>query len=303
MRKSRLYILIALAILGVISVVIVLTGSSSDTNSMNTTLYFFNKDSSTIVPFQKEIVYLDRNDLFEKTVAELIKGPDNKKFSPIMEKNVKTNRISVKDKSLTIDFSEEFKTDNILGTYAIVKTMSQFPDIKSVKVSVSGKNVLPEGFLSGEEINLESDDDCLAGMNLYFADKKKSKLVREYRKINISDTKPVEQYIVYELIKGPKNENLSSLLSADTGVISVETTDGTCYVNFKQDFISKNLATSDVEKLTIYSIVNSLTEREHIKNVQFLIEGKKTDRFGDMEISNLFYRDETFIEDFDKINS
>lgn len=302
MRKSKLYIIIALLILAVISVIIVLTDSEEATNSMNTTLYYFNKDNSTIVACEREIAYEGRSDLFKKTVEELIKGPADKKHNPIMDKGVKINSIRLSDKMLSVDFSKEYNRDNILTTYAVIKTMSQFPDVEKVKVTVNGKTVLADGILSGDEINLESDDDCSTGMNLYFADKKKTKLVREYRKINITDTQPVEQYIVSELIKGPRNENNSALLSPDTGVISVETTEGTCYVNFKQDFISKNMTASEVEKLIIYSLVNSLTEREHIKNVQFLIEGKKTDRFGNMEIENLYYRDESFIETYEQTN-
>ena len=301
MRKSRLYIIITLFILAVISVIIVVSDKDEPKSSMNANLYFFNSDSSTIISCEKEIEYDDRNDLFRKIIEALIKGPDQKKYSPIMDKTVKINNIRLSDKTLLVDFSDAYQKDNILTTYAVIKTLSQFPDIEKVKVTVDGKSVLSEGALSGEEINLESDDDCLAGMYLYFADKKKTKLVREYRKISISDTQPVEQYIVTELIKGPKNENNSGLLSADTGVISVETTEGTCYVNFKQDFISKNVANSNVEELIIYSLVNSLTERGHIKNVQFLIEGKKTDQFGDMEISNLFFRNESYIEAYEKV--
>ena len=300
MRKSKLFIIVVLLILAILSVIVVLAGKNNQSNMMNATLYFFNSDASTIVECAQDIAYENRTDLFKNALTALIKGPEDKKHRPIMSKNVKINNVRTADKTLIVDFSKEYEETSILTTYAVIKTMSQFPDIEDVKVTVNGKAVLSEGSLKGEDINLESDDDCLAGMNLYFANKKKTKLVREYRKISISDTQPVEQYIVSELIKGPKNENNSTLLSQDTGVISVETTDGTCYVNFKQDFISKNSSNSNVDKLIIYSLVNSLTEREHIKNVQFLIEGKKTDRFGDMEIAGLFFPDENLIEVYEK---
>ena len=300
MRKSKLFIVIILLILAILSVIVAIVGKEPEPNMMNATLYFFNSDASTIVECTQDIAYENRSDLFKNAISALIKGPEDKKHKPIMGKNVKVNNIRTADKTLIVDFSKDYEDTSILTTYAVIKTLSQFPDIEDVKVTVNGKAVLSEGSLKGEDINLESDDDCLAGMNLYFANKKKTRLVREYRKISISDTQPVEQYIVGELINGPKNENNSTLLSQDTGVISVETTDGTCYVNFKQDFISKNASNSNVDKLIIYSLVNSLTEREHIKNVQFLIEGKKTERFGDMEISGLFFPDDNLIELYEK---
>lgn len=300
MRKSRFYIIAMLLILVLTSVAIVVTNKKSGANTMNATLYYFNSDASTIVACPQNIDYENRSELFRNVLTALIKGPDDKKHSPIMNKNVKINNLRTAEKTVYIDFSEEYSDSSILATYAVIKTMTQFPDIESAKITINGKQVLAEGALKGDEINLESDDDCLAGMNLYFANKKRTKLVREYRKISISDTQPVEQYIVSELIKGPKNENNSALLSSDTGVISVETTDGTCYVNFKQDFINKSVTNANTEKLIIYSLVNSLTEREHIKNVQFLIEGKKTERFGDMEISGLFFPDDMLVEVYDK---
>ncbi|MBE7015240.1 MAG: hypothetical protein E7417_00235 [Ruminococcaceae bacterium] len=299
MRKSHIITVIILVVLAVATSLLTLTEKEETQSVMNTALYFFSSDKSTIVETEKEISYESREDLFQKTAQELLKGPSGKKYNPIMDKGIKINSLSYKDRVMSIDFSEEYKKETILTTYAVVKTMSQFSDVEKVLVTSEGMNIIPgDGMLSGEEINLESDDDCSTGMNLYYANKEKDKLVREYRKINIDDTQPVERYIVNELIKGPKNENNQGLLSTETGVISVETTDGTCYVNFKKDFISKNTSSSNIEALIVYSLVNSLTEREHIKNVQFLIEGKKTEQFGNMDISRLYYRDDTYIETY-----
>lgn len=300
MRKSQLITVIILIVLAVATGILTLIDDKEESPSvMNTALYYFNGDKTTIVETTREIEYQDRDDLFKKTAQELLKGPAGKRYNPIMNKGIKINTLSYADREIRIDFSEEYKEESILTTYAVVKTMAQFQDVERVLVTAGGMNVVPgDGYLKGEEINLESDDDCSTGMNLYYANKDKNKLVREYRKINIDDTQPVERYIVGELIKGPKNESNQGLLSAETGVISVETTDGTCYVNFKQDFISKNTSSPDIEALIVYSLVNSLTEREHIKNVQFLIEGKKTEQFGNMDISKIYYRDDTYIESY-----
>lgn len=264
-------------------------------------LYFFNMDSSTFVAVKTNITVKDGKNLPEEIVNELIKGPSEKKYNPIMDKTVTVNSIRNSGGNLTVDFSEEYGKTGMLTSYAVIKSLSQLQDITAVKVTVNGKEIENGdggtlGFITGDEINLESDDDCATGINLYFADADMKKLVKEYRKINITDTQPVEQYIVYELIKGTSGENRQNLLASNTRIISVETTDGTCYVNFKHDFIDKNIATLDKERLVIYSIVNSLTERSDVKNVQFLIEGKKTDKFGEMSISDLFTRNEALID-------
>lgn len=50
------------------------------------------------------------------------------------------------------------------------------------------------------------------------------------------------------------------------------------------------------EKLTIYSIVNSLTEVNTVNKVQFLIEGEKINEYnGDMDFSKTFERNNELI--------
>ena len=92
--------------------------------------------------------------------------------------------------------------------------------------------------------------------------------------------RPLEQHVLNELIKGPSNTNLNPVLSSDTSVISVQTTDGTCFINFNSNFISRNSGTPDKEDTALYAIVNSLTELDSVNSVQILIDGKKISSFG-----------------------
>ena len=52
---------------------------------------------------------------------------------------------------------------------------------------------------------------------------------------------------------------------------------------------------SHKEKMTIYSIVDSLTELDNIQRVQFLMDGKKVDNFGNINIGSMFGRDGSII--------
>lgn len=273
----------------------------SEENVKEVSLYFLNRDSSAFAVVDKEFEVENDGELYKKVAEALMKGPTNKNYTAVVGKDVKLNRISNDGGRLTVDFSKEYEGTELLSTYAAIKTFSKLPNVRQVRITVGGMEITgsdgkPLGFVTADEINTEWDDDCATGMRLYFANSSKDALVMEYRQINITDTQPIEQYIVTELIKGPKYKTSTRLLSQDTGILSVETTDGTCYVNFKQDFIDKNIASVDLGRLIIYSIVNSLTERDNISNVQFLIDGKKTEKFGDMNISELFVRNEDLIE-------
>ncbi|MBR1443360.1 MAG: GerMN domain-containing protein, partial [Firmicutes bacterium] len=69
--------------------------------------------------------------------------------------------------------------------------------------------------------------------------------------------------------------------------------EGICYVDLSSEFISKQAGSHNTDEMTIYSIVDSLTELENVKKVQFLIEGEKVnDLNGRVDLSKPFERDE-----------
>lgn len=297
-NKKNIFLIILFLLAGCI--VFLLAGGDGEKNVREVDLYFHDGSGYAIIPQTVEIKDGEPEELYKEIAEALIKGPSDKKYMPIMNKSVSLNYVSNDDGSLTVDFSEEYKEEDLMTTYAVIKTFSGLVEIKQVRVTADGEDIKNSdgeelGFLRGDAINTVSDNDSATGIRLYFANSEKDALVMEYRTVNITDTQPVEQYIVTELIKGPKTKENARLLAADTEVLSVETTDGTCYVNFKQDFIDKNSASKDMARLIIYSMVNSLTERDNVKNVQFLIDGKKTERFGDMDISELFVRNEMML--------
>jgi spore germination protein GerM len=78
-------------------------------------------------------------------------------------------------------------------------------------------------------------------------------------------------------------------------VISVETVNGICNLNVTEEFVS-SLQGSIGEEITIYSIVNSLTELKFIDKVQFFIEGKKGFETGHNTYYEPIVRDEGFLE-------
>ena len=301
MRNNKKIIWIMALFLIAATVLFSIAKRDGEFDAKEVSLYFLNRDSSAFAVVTKEFQAETDDELYAKVADAMIKGTSGKKYTNVIGKDVKVNSIVNDAGTLTVDFSREYAGTELLNTYAVIKTFARLPNVKQVKITVNGQEIkksdgTPLGLVKNDEINTESDDDCATGLRLYFANAKKDALVMEYRQINITDTQPIEQYIVTELIKGPKYKNSEKLLSQETGVLSVETTDGICYVNFKQDFIDKNISSADLSRLIIYSIVNSLTERDHIKSVQFLVDGKKTEKFGDFNISELFVRNEELME-------
>lgn len=114
-------------------------------------------------------------------------------------------------------------------------------------------------------------------MNLYFGSPDYKQLVIEKR-IIVSEELSEEKVIVEELIKGPRNKVLRASIPPETRLLSVNTTEGICYVNLSNEFLNTYRWSQQMnEAITIWSIVNSLTELNEVQGVQILVEGNKVD--------------------------
>ncbi len=300
--KAALIIILTVIVLAAAIFFVNLLGGSEETESVD--LYFMNAEMTSIVPEKRELGYNDKDELVELVISELSKGPLESGNNKIMSKDTKWTK-ERSGSRLLVDFSQEFLTtdnaQNLLSTYAVVKSLCSVQGVSAVKVTVAGGEIItPAGtvidYISDKDINLEKDRSSAdtKSVKLYFADEN-GLLLPEWRTIKLSDTTSIGQNIVTELIKGPENDTLLSVISADTGVISVEITENTAYVNMHQSFIDKNSRTPEEERLAVYSIVNSLCETESVSSVQFLIEGKKISGFKGIDLSGILTKDETLL--------
>lgn len=109
---------------------------------------------------------------------------------------------------------------------------------------------------------------------VYFSDPEAMYLVPEEIAI-VKDNRPLAELLVERLIAGPTKEENGVVIPPETKLISLEIIDGIAYVNFSQEIKTNHWGGSTGENMTIYSVVNTLTELPEIDQVQFLIEGEK----------------------------
>jgi len=127
----------------------------------------------------------------------------------------------------------------------------------------------------------EEEAEKLSGkvpIRLYFANEDNTKLKLEIRYIPVSEAKKsvnnLAATIVNELINGPKSSNLKATIPKGTKLKPpVAIKSGVATVNLSKEFVDKHPGGKEAEQLTIYSIVNSLTQIKDIQKVKFLING------------------------------
>ncbi len=147
-------------------------------------------------------------------------------------------------------------------------------------------------------------------VHLYFSNEDGTKLQKEIRYIPMTEAKKsvnnLASVIVKELIKGPtENRGLKSTVPTEAQLRSPVTIEGrVATVDLTKEFVDKHPGGKKAEELTIYSIVNSLTELKEIESVRFTIEGKEQKEFkGSFKFDSKYPRNTSLIIKDAKVSS
>ncbi len=134
-------------------------------------------------------------------------------------------------------------------------------------------------------------------IRIYFANEDNSKLKLEIRYIDNPDAKKnlsnLASTVINELIKGPTDDvSFRRTVPAEAKLRSPVNISGkVATVDMSKEFKTKHPGGKDAEKMTIYSIVNSLTELEGIEKVKFTIDGKSQKEYmGNYKFDAVFPR-------------
>ena len=295
-----------------LSVCLLLSGCNARETSGDTALtanvYYISAASSELVAETVNLPDATRKKQLAYLIDQLITPPAGK-ISPLND-GTELNSITIKDDIAVVDFSTEFaKKDALkltLAPAAVAKTLCSLDFIFGVQILVDGNEALgadgkPLGIIRESDLVInkgsEPTKEPETTLLLYFSDENSEHLVPERRNVNISGGDTVEKRIVEELLKGPTEVGHIKTIPIEVKLLSIETKDSVCFVNFSKEFVDKHSGGTTGEKLTVFSIVNSLTELSTIDRVQFLIEGEKREEFIHMRFNEPIVRNKTWIKE------
>ena len=131
-------------------------------------------------------------------------------------------------------------------------------------------------------------------VKLYFVDAEMMRLIPISTTIPKTNTQKMAQYVVDELIEGrDDNPKIRRIIPKEKRCMTVKVKDKIAYVDIKNSMVEAQPDGRDLEMLTVYSVVNSLTDLDGIVNVRFTIDGKTQKDFkGYLDMR------ETFIPDY-----
>ncbi len=109
-------------------------------------------------------------------------------------------------------------------------------------------------------------------VELYFSDLQAQKLIPETR---IITSEQLYEAAINELIAGPTKDELVETIPRQAELINAELEDDLLLVDFSEDLVEYHSGGTTGERMTVYSIVNTLTNFSEVNQVQILIEGEK----------------------------
>ncbi len=274
-------------------------------------VYYVAKDFSKVTArdYIPEAAEDDQEALLIEVLEALATPAEKSSDIPPLSGDMKLLGYEIRSEQLILDFPVAYKKletiPEILYRAAIVRTLTQIPGITTISFMVTGDPLTDEvgtpvgpmtadSFIdnAGKEISTYEQ----ATLRLYFADESGEKLVKTSRDVVYNSNISLEKIVLEELIKGPEEgAAYGPTINPETKVISVSVKDGTCYVNFSEQFLKQPYTIkSDV---TIYSIVNSLSELSNINKVQLSVNGETNTTYLDsVTLTTVFERNLDIIE-------
>jgi germination protein M len=114
-------------------------------------------------------------------------------------------------------------------------------------------------------------------VKIYFADEDASTLVAESRFVMFGAGIPVDaKTIMAEIIKGPRSDLLLPTVPAGTRLLAAYELGDLLVLDFTHELRTNHVGGSTGELMTVYSIVNTLTENlKSVKRIRMLVEGEE----------------------------
>lgn len=274
------------------AVLLAACGKHRDGNVVVYPVYYVSNSETKVEMHEHEMQAESEEDMLQELMDCLSTVPDKLEYKAPLSMGFQVLGMNVQEGKVQINVDGAYKnmppTTEVLVRAAIVRTLTQLPNISYVGITVDGQQLYDNageavGWMSadqfidndGNEINTYE----LTRIKLYFANEEGDKLIAAYREKHYSTNTPLERFVVEELISGPSGQvpGLYPTVNPETKIINVMTKDGICYVNFDSSFLTvvNNVST----ELAVYSIVDSLVELSNINKVQILVNGEVPSSF------------------------
>lgn len=245
----------------------------------------------------------DQKRSVEALARRYFMGPRLDTLRSPFPKGTAVEEFSVTGSQLFLHMNEEFSSlsgvDLSLALTCISMTFFQLDEITSVEIAFHG------GIWGGNQAVLLREGDIILSDNsldlaqskitVYYADQDNRYLIPVEVNTKLERLEERAALAVSMLSETPERAELRLTLPKNTEILDLSIENGECIIDFSDDFYRYRNKSESGERMTILSVVNTLTQFTDIQSVQILVEGNSLLRYSFMDLRKPFVRDESAI--------
>lgn len=247
-------------------------------------IYCLNREDTRIAPVDYATDTTDSMKLAGELIEVLSEIPDDVNYHEAVH-NFAVIGYNIHENQLQISVDDNYKnldaTTEVLTRAALVRTLTQIDGIEYITMKVREQDLTDNmgvaiGMMSADQFVDNAGNEINSyekvKLTLFFASQNGKYLVKANRTVIYNSNISMEKLVVEQIIGGPTNDEIYPTINPDTKIVNVTVTDGICYVNLDEGFLSQ---VSNVSAdASIYSLVNSLVELPNVNKVQISINGE-----------------------------
>ena len=226
----------------------------------------------------------------EALLSALLRGPDGDAYRNAIPKGTLLNGVTRQGGLLAADFSAPYGSLSgislTLADYAVTLTLTQIPEIATVRITVNGQKLdyQDKQSFTARDVLLLPDGDVVGTVtvSLYFPDASGA-LVAEERTLNLYEGDTQVETVAEAVESGPENRELSEAFPEGFFVRSVWQEDAICFVNLSSALL-ETLPDGANLSLALLSLDQSLRSLDNVREVRYLVDGEFANRYGNVRL-------------------
>lgn len=248
-------------------------------------------EDGVIASEQRELAGMETD--LDALLEAYFAGPESGELQSPFPRDSRVVSWQLEDGILRLTMSDDFAAlsgvELTIACACIAKTLLGITGAD--QISLQAESVLLSGeraiLLTSESIRLYDDslDQSRAEFTVYYADRQRRYLIAEEISVSLATENDIVAYLVEALLTAPDDSSLVSALPAGTRLLDYSVSDGICTINFSGEFDRSCLSQVEAQRLTLLSVVNTLTQLEDIDQVEFCAEGNLLVQYGLINLS------------------
>lgn len=234
---------------------------------------------------------LDTQAAAEVLLEGLLAGPRSELLRGTLPGGTTLLSAEVEGSRALVDFSAAYSTLSgvrlTLADYAVTLTLTQLPEITSVKITVQGQELAyrDKQVFTARDVLLSSEEDVVGTVeaSLYFLNEEGG-LSEERRTLDLYEGDTQAAAVIRALEGAPETKGLATALPEGFRVRSVWQEEDTCYVNLSSALMG-GLAEDPPLGTALQSLRQSLCSLDVVSEVRFLVDGEFEERYGSVDLS------------------